>query len=86
MTKIEGETGIGIGTGIVTETGGTGIAKVGITVKEGNTGTVLMITEAVTVILKGMPVNMHLITLRKSCVVSAAVPLWLFNCILEMSD
>lgn len=67
VTEIEGETGIvieieiGIGTGIGTETR---IAKVGITVKDGNRETVLMITEAV--ILKGAIVNMHLITLCKT--------------------
>ena len=57
VTETEGETGIGIGTrtGIETETETEiGIAKVGITVKEGNRETVRMITEAV--ILKGMPV------------------------------
>jgi hypothetical protein len=57
VTGIEGGTGTGIGTGTGTGTGTgigigtetrTGIARVGITVKE---GTVLMITEAV--ILKG---------------------------------
>jgi len=54
VTETEGETGIGIGTrtGIETETETEiGIAKVGITVKEGNRETVRMITEAV--ILKG---------------------------------
>lgn len=63
VTEIEGETGtvIGIGTGIGTETR---IAKVGITVKDGNSETVLMITEAV--ILKGVLVNMHLIKLCKT--------------------
>ena len=57
VTETEGETGIGIGTrtGIETETETEiGIAKVGITVKEGNRETVRMITGAV--ILKGMPV------------------------------
>jgi len=48
VTEIEGETGtvigIGTGTGIGTETR---IAKVGITVKDGNSETVLMITESV---------------------------------------
>jgi hypothetical protein len=67
VTEIEGETGIvieigiGTGTGIGTETR---IAKVGITVKDGNRETVLMITEAV--ILKGASVNMHLITPHKT--------------------
>jgi hypothetical protein len=65
VTEIEGETEIGIGigtrTGIGTETR---IAKVGITVKDGNSVTVLMITEAV--ILKGASVNMHLITAHKT--------------------
>ena len=59
VTETEGETGIGIRTrtGNETETETEteiGIAKVGITVKEGNRETVRMITEAV--ILKGMPV------------------------------
>ena len=59
VIETEGETRIGIGTrtGIETETETEteiGIAKVGITVKEGNRETVRMITEAV--ILKGMPV------------------------------
>jgi hypothetical protein len=65
VTEIEGETGtvigIGTGTGIGTETR---IAKVGITVKDGNSETVLMITESV--ILKGVLVNMHLIKLCKT--------------------
>ena len=67
VTEIEGETGIvieigiGIGTGIGTETR---IAKVGITVKDGNSETVLTITEAV--ILKCAFLNMHLITLCKT--------------------
>ena len=57
VIETEGETRIGIGTRTGTETETEieiGIAKVGITVKEGNRETVRMITEAV--ILKGMPV------------------------------
>ena len=53
VIETEGETRIGTGTGTGTGTE-IGIAKVGITVKEGNRETVRMITEAV--ILKGMPV------------------------------
>ena len=51
VIETEGETRTGTGTGTGTEIG---IAKVGITVKEGNRATVRMITKAV--ILKGMPV------------------------------
>lgn len=83
MTKIVGETGIGIGTGIATGIG-TGIAKVGITVKEGNTETAPMITEAVIQI--GMPVNMHLITLQKTVWCLHQCHFGYSNCILEMSD
>jgi hypothetical protein len=65
VTEIGGGTGIVIGIGIGTGTGTeTRIAKVGITVKDGNHETVLMITEAV--ILKGAFVNMHLITPHKT--------------------
>lgn len=67
VTEIEGETGTVIGIGIGTGTGigtETRIAKVGITVKDGNSETVLMITESV--ILKGVLVNMHLIKLCKT--------------------